>query len=60
MLVFAILDQILVMVCVDIAGIDVDFPFEPYECQKKYMEKVILCLQKVSLFFFYLFIPPKY
>ncbi|XP_066910360.1 regulator of telomere elongation helicase 1-like [Clytia hemisphaerica] len=34
------------MVNVDICGIDVDFPFEPYDCQKKYMEKVIQCLQK--------------
>ena len=35
------------MVNIDICGIDVDFPFEPYDCQKKYMEKVIQCLQKV-------------
>lgn len=34
------------MVHIDVCGIDVDFPFEPYECQKRYMEKVITCLQK--------------
>uniref|UniRef100_A0A8C7U612 Regulator of telomere elongation helicase 1 n=1 Tax=Oncorhynchus mykiss TaxID=8022 RepID=A0A8C7U612_ONCMY len=26
-------------------GINVDFPFTPYECQKEYMSKVIECLQ---------------
>lgn len=26
-------------------GVSVDFPFEPYEIQKNYMEKVIECLQ---------------
>ena len=30
-----------------INGVEVDFPFEPYDCQKKYMEKVIECLQRV-------------
>jgi len=35
------------MVNFEVCGIDIDFPFEPYECQKKYMEKVIQCLQKV-------------
>ena len=28
-------------IMVNICGIEVDFPFEPYECQKAYMEKVI-------------------
>ncbi|KAM7347678.1 regulator of telomere elongation helicase 1 [Cochliomyia hominivorax] len=28
-----------------IAGIPVNFPFEPYEVQRAYMEKVILCLR---------------
>lgn len=27
-------------------GVNVDFPFEPYTCQKDYMSKVIECLQK--------------
>ncbi|XP_054247853.1 regulator of telomere elongation helicase 1 [Indicator indicator] len=27
-------------------GITVDFPFQPYPCQKVYMEKVLECLQK--------------
>ncbi|XP_072170315.1 regulator of telomere elongation helicase 1-like [Diadema setosum] len=27
------------------AGVQVEFPFEPYGCQKDYMEKVIQCLQ---------------
>ena len=30
---------------VNVCGIEVDFPFEPYECQKIYMEKVITCVQ---------------
>ena len=37
------------MVNIDICGIDVEFPFEPYDCQKKYMEKVIQCLQRVTI-----------
>uniref|UniRef100_A0A182QAZ7 Regulator of telomere elongation helicase 1 homolog n=1 Tax=Anopheles farauti TaxID=69004 RepID=A0A182QAZ7_9DIPT len=31
-----------------IRGVPVQFPFEPYELQKNYMEKVIECLQKQS------------
>nr|XP_047125665.1 regulator of telomere elongation helicase 1 isoform X2 [Hydra vulgaris]XP_047125666.1 regulator of telomere elongation helicase 1 isoform X2 [Hydra vulgaris] len=34
------------MVNIVICGVNIDFPFEPYECQIKYMEKVITCLQK--------------
>uniref|UniRef100_A0A8C7MH67 Regulator of telomere elongation helicase 1 n=1 Tax=Oncorhynchus kisutch TaxID=8019 RepID=A0A8C7MH67_ONCKI len=30
---------------VTLKGINVDFPFTPYECQKDYMSKVIECLQ---------------
>lgn len=30
-----------------IRGIDVDFPFQAYECQIVYMEKVIRSLQEV-------------
>lgn len=30
-----------------IRGIDVDFPFEAYDCQLVYMEKVIQSLQNV-------------
>ncbi|XP_072015977.1 regulator of telomere elongation helicase 1-like [Amphiura filiformis] len=26
-------------------GVNIEFPFEPYECQKNYMSKVIECLQ---------------
>lgn len=33
------------MTSVNIRGINVNFPFEPYEIQKVYMEKVIECLQ---------------
>lgn len=29
-------------------GIDVDFPFEAYDCQLVYMEKVIQALQEVK------------
>ncbi|XP_019645194.1 PREDICTED: regulator of telomere elongation helicase 1-like [Branchiostoma belcheri] len=34
------------MVFLKIRGVDVDFPFEPYACQRSYMEKVIQCLQE--------------
>lgn len=30
--------------------VTVDFPFPPYECQKDYMNKVIECLQRVSVY----------
>lgn len=33
------------MPTVAIRGVSVDFPFEPYDLQKKYMEKVLECLQ---------------
>ena len=33
-----------------IRGIDVDFPFEAYDSQLVYMEKVIQSLQQVSFF----------
>lgn len=29
-------------------GVIVDFPYEPYEVQKKFIEKVLECLQNVS------------
>lgn len=31
---------------INIKGIDVKFPFEPYDLQRNYMEKVIEALQK--------------
>ncbi|RVW58323.1 hypothetical protein CK203_105054 [Vitis vinifera] len=31
-----------------IRGIDVDFPFEAYDCQLVYMEKVIQSLQELK------------
>eukprot|EP00117_Sycon_ciliatum_P014492 scpid19663/ scgid14733/ Regulator of telomere elongation helicase 1 len=34
------------MVMFEVRGVQVDFPFEPYPCQKVYMEKVITCLQE--------------
>ncbi|PFX28485.1 Regulator of telomere elongation helicase 1 [Stylophora pistillata] len=34
------------MVQLHIRGVDVDFPFPPYDCQVSYMEKVIQCLQQ--------------
>jgi regulator of telomere elongation helicase 1 len=33
------------MPVLDIRGVPVDFPFEPYDCQRIYMEKVIQALQ---------------
>lgn len=44
----------------NIRGIDVDFPFEAYDCQLVYMEKVIQSLQEVSFIskvHFFLFKP---
>lgn len=32
-------------------GVLVDFPYEPYEVQKRYIEKVLECLQNVCLYF---------
>ncbi|RDD47757.1 Regulator of telomere elongation helicase 1 [Trichoplax sp. H2] len=34
------------MVLVDVRGIEVDFPFNPYPCQLDYMTNVIQCLQE--------------
>lgn len=34
------------MVQLQIRGVDIDFPFQPYDCQVSYMEKVIHCLQE--------------
>ncbi|XP_035666303.1 regulator of telomere elongation helicase 1-like isoform X1 [Branchiostoma floridae] len=34
------------MVFLKVRGVDVEFPFEPYACQRSYMEKVIQCLQE--------------
>lgn len=33
---------------IEIRGIPVKFPYEPYDLQKEYMSKVIECLQTVS------------
>lgn len=33
----------------DIRGVDVDFPYEAYQCQLVYMEKVIEALQGVRV-----------
>lgn len=35
------------MPLLDVKGVQVSFPFEPYACQVTYMEKVMECLQKV-------------
>lgn len=32
----------------NVKGVQVSFPFEPYQCQVTYMEKVMECLQTVS------------
>lgn len=34
-----------------ISDISVNFPFQPYDVQQKYMEKVIECLRKVMTLF---------
>ncbi|XP_071118557.1 regulator of telomere elongation helicase 1-like [Haliotis cracherodii] len=34
------------MTQLSVRGVSIDFPFEPYECQKAFMEKVIECLQR--------------
>ena len=36
------------MVELDIRGIPVSFPLEPYPCQVDYMDRVILALEKVQ------------
>ena len=36
------------MVNLTLSGVPVDFPFQPYDVQEKFMERVIECLQKVS------------
>jgi regulator of telomere elongation helicase 1 len=33
----------------EIRGVEVDFPYEAYECQLIYMERVIQALQEVTL-----------
>lgn len=37
------------MVILKIKNVSIDFPYEPYECQKIYMEKVIECLLNVKI-----------
>lgn len=34
---------------IEIRNVTVDFPYEPYDIQKDYMEKVIECLQNVRI-----------
>ncbi|CAB3987407.1 regulator of telomere elongation helicase 1-like isoform X1 [Paramuricea clavata] len=34
------------MSLVNIKGVEINFPYKPYDCQVKYMEKVIQCLQE--------------
>ena len=36
------------MVFVNVRGVEIDFPFAPYECQVTYMGRVIECLQEVG------------
>ena len=35
------------MVFIDACGVNVNFPFEPYDCQQVYIKKVIECLKHV-------------
>ena len=32
----------------NLRGVNINFPFEAYECQKEFMEKVLICLQNES------------
>lgn len=41
------------MAVLKLRGVEVNFPFEPYGCQIDYMEKVIQCLQEVSLLLYF-------
>uniref|UniRef100_A0A0L8I4R2 Helicase ATP-binding domain-containing protein n=1 Tax=Octopus bimaculoides TaxID=37653 RepID=A0A0L8I4R2_OCTBM len=34
------------MPLLNVMGVNINFPFKPYECQKDYMKKVITCLQE--------------
>lgn len=43
-----ILQTLINMPTYKIRGVDVDFPFEAYDCQLVYMDKVIQSLQEVS------------
>lgn len=36
------------MVNLTLNGVQIDFPFKPYDVQEKFMESVLECLQKVS------------
>lgn len=36
------------MVNLTLNGVQIDFPFKPYDVQEKFMESVIECLKKVS------------
>ncbi|KAL8580379.1 hypothetical protein ACOMHN_037478 [Nucella lapillus] len=36
------------MALLDVRGVRVNFPFQPYPCQVTYMEKVLQCLQKAE------------
>ena len=36
-----------VMTSLNVNGVQVNFPFEPYPCQVDYMTKVITCLKEV-------------
>ena len=38
------------MVFLNLSGVPIEFPFQPYDVQEKFMEKVIECLQKVKQF----------
>ena len=35
------------MVFLNLGGVPIEFPFQPYDVQEKFMGKVIECLQKV-------------
>ena len=37
------------MVNLNLSGVPIEFPFQPYDVQEKFMESVLQCLQQVGI-----------